>query len=89
MISEQNFFDEDDKPMKLKEVLEEICKFLNWTCVDWRGDLYFVDVDHAGDYYKYALDFSAYATVRGIYYQRSKKFGFSGDNHTGSIILGW
>lgn len=61
-ISEQNFFDEDDKPMKLKEVLEELCRFLNWTCVDWKGDLYFVDVDHAGDYYKYTLDFSTYTT---------------------------
>ena len=39
--------------MKLKEVLEEVCKFLNWTCTDWKGDLYFVDVDHSGIYYKY------------------------------------
>lgn len=31
LVSEQDFFDEDDKPMKLKEVLEEMCKFLNWT----------------------------------------------------------
>lgn len=52
-LSEQDFFDEDDKPMKLKEVLEEVCKFLNWTCTDWKGDLYFVDVDHSGIYYKY------------------------------------
>ena len=88
MISEQNFFDEDDKPMKLKEVLEEICKFLNWTCVDWRGDLYFVDVDHAGDYYKYALDFSAYATVRGFTIN-VQKVGFSGDNHTLDILGGY
>lgn len=52
-LSEQDFFDEDDKPMTLKEVLEEVCKFLNWTCVDWRGSLYFVDIDHTGEYYKY------------------------------------
>ena len=52
-LSEQDFFDEDDKPMKLKEVLEEVCKFLNWTCTDWKGELYFVDVDHSGIYYKY------------------------------------
>ncbi len=88
MISEQNFFDEDDKPMKLKEVLEEICKFLNWTCVDWRGDLYFVDVDHAGDYYKYALDFSAYTTVRGSTVN-VQKVTFSGDNHTLDILGGY
>ena len=52
-VSEQDFFDEDDEPMKLKEVLEEICKFLNWTCIDWRGELYFVDIDHIGEFYKY------------------------------------
>lgn len=87
-ISEQNFFDEEDKPMKLKEVLEEICKFLNWTCVDWRGGLYFVDVDHAGDYYKYALDFSAYTTVRGSTVN-VQKVTFSGDNHTLDILGGY
>ena len=32
-ISEQNFFDEDDEAMTLQEVLEEICKYLNVTCV--------------------------------------------------------
>ena len=30
-VSEQDFFDEDDKAMTNKEVLEEICKLLNWT----------------------------------------------------------
>lgn len=55
VVSEQNFFDEEEKPMKLNEVLEEICKFLNWTCVDWRGELYFVDIDYQGKYDKYNL----------------------------------
>ena len=87
-ISEQNFFDEDDKPMKLKEVLEELCRFLNWTCVDWKGDLYFVDVDHAGDYYKYTLDFSTYTTVRGFTIS-VQKVTFSGDNHTLDILGGY
>ncbi|MBG9215671.1 hypothetical protein AAH102_12865 [Bacteroides fragilis] len=87
-ISEQNFFDEDDKPMKLKEVLEELCRFLNWTCVDWKGDLYFVDVDHAGDYYKYILDFSTYTTVRGFTIS-VQKVTFSGDNHTLDILGGY
>lgn len=61
-ISEQNFFDEDEKPMTLKEVLEEACKFLNWTCVDWMGDLYFVDIDHRGEYYKYNFEMSTFAS---------------------------
>ena len=32
--------------MDLKEILEEVCKFLNWTCVDWRGELYFLSLIH-------------------------------------------
>lgn len=50
LISEQNFFDEDGKPMKLKEILDEICKLFGWTCADWNGSLYFVDIDHTGLY---------------------------------------
>lgn len=52
-VSEQDFFDEDDEAMTLKEILEEICKLLNWTICDWRGELYFVDTDHEGQHYKY------------------------------------
>lgn len=87
-ISEQNFFDEDDKPMKLKEVLEELCRFLNWTCVDWQGALYFIDTDHAGDYYKYALDFSSYTTVRGFVVS-VQKVNFSGSDHALDILGGY
>lgn len=87
-ISEQNFFDEDDKPMKLKEVLEELCRFLNWTCVDWQGALYFIDTDHAGDYYKYALDFSSYTTVRGFTVS-VQKVNFSGSDHALDILSGY
>ena len=87
-ISEQNFFDEDDKPMKLKEVLEELCRFLNWTCVDWQGALYFIDTDHAGDYYKYALDFSSYTTVRGFTVS-VQKVNFSGSDHALDILGGY
>lgn len=53
VVSEQNFFDEEGKPMKLKEVLEEVCKLLGWTCADWMGALYFVDIDHGGTYHRY------------------------------------
>lgn len=45
MISEQNFYDEDDKPMKMKEVLEEICKFCNLTAVAYENNVYFLDYD--------------------------------------------
>ena len=45
-VSRANFFDEDEKPMTLKECLEEVCKFLGWTCTDMNGYVCFVDVDY-------------------------------------------
>lgn len=87
-LSEQNFFDEEDKPMKLKEVLEEVCKFLNWTCVDWKGELYFVDVDHTGTYHKYNAMMTAKidAQVNELLVQ---EIGFAGANHALDILPGY
>lgn len=88
LVSEQNFFDEDNKPMKLKEVLEEICKFLNWTCVDWRGELYFVDVDHSGVYHKYnasltdKVDISKNSLI-------IQDVGFAGNGHSLDFLSGY
>jgi len=87
-VSEQNFFDEDDKPMKLKEVLEEICKLLNWTCVDWKGDLYFIDIDHAGQYYDYTGDFTSYQMV-SFSEVNIQQIGFAGSDNTLDILGGY
>lgn len=87
-ISEQNFFDEDDKPMKLKEVLEEICKFLGWTCVDWKGDLYFVDVDHTGTYHKYDIGLSDKTNIQ-INELLVQDIGFAGAEHSLDILPGY
>ncbi|MBS1342287.1 MAG: hypothetical protein HP034_05920 [Bacteroides sp.] len=88
VLSEQDFFDEDDKPMKLKEVLEEVCKFLNWTCADWKGDLYFVDVDHTGDYHEYniTLEEKADSDINELCVQ---DIGFAGANHSLDILPGY
>lgn len=87
-LSEQDFFDEDDKPMKLKEVLEEVCKFLNWTCADWKGDLYFVDVDHTGIYHQYdiGLENKANTQVNELSVQ---DIGFAGANHSLDVLPGY
>lgn len=88
-ISEQNFFDEDDKPMTLREVLEEISKFLNWTCVDWKGELYFIDIDHSGKFYKYdpvSFEKVGDATVELLDIQ---SIGFRGANHALDILPGY
>ena len=88
MVSQQNFFDEDDKAMTLKEVLEHVMKLLNWTCVDWRGELYFVDADGTGEYYKYNLDLSSYTKVNADSLV-VQDIGFSGANHTLDIVPGY
>lgn len=87
-VSEQNFFDEDDEPMTLKEVLEEVCKLLNWTCADWRGDLYFVDVDHKGDYRKYSADLGLFESVSANTV-KVQDIGFAGSDHTLDILGGY
>ncbi len=88
-ISEQDFFDEDDKPMTLKGVLEEICKFLNWTCVDWKGDLYFIDIDHVGEYYKYTSDLIGTLGVISPSILNVQDIGFAGSDHSLDIIPGY
>jgi hypothetical protein len=87
-VSEQNFFDEDDKAMNLKEVIEEICKFLNWTCVDWLGELYFVDIDHNGKYCKYTPDFSSFSMESGNNLS-VQEIQFSGSDHTLDLLGGY
>lgn len=88
ILSEQDFFDEDDKPMKFKEVLEEVCKFLNWTCVDWKGDLYFVDVDHTGTYHKYDIILEEKTDSR-LNELRIQDIGFAGANHSLDVLPGY
>jgi len=89
LISEQNFFDEDGKAMKLKEILESICKILAWTCVDFKGSIYFVDCDHMGDYWIYD---GALTTKSGTYTPNTlivQNIGFKGGDHTLDIIGGY
>lgn len=87
-ISEQNFFDEDNNPMTLLEVLEHFCKFLNWTCVDWQGDLYFVDIDHKDIYYKYNSGLSAYTKTAPILLNAST-ISYAGSDHFLDILPGY
>lgn len=43
-ISEQNFYTSDsDEPWKYDEVLEEMCKYLGLTVLQWNDMLYFID----------------------------------------------
>lgn len=61
-LIENNFLREE---MNLYEVLEAVCKFLNWTVHDVGGYLYFVDADWTGEYRLYDEALSAYTTASG------------------------
>ena len=88
-VSEQDFFDEDDKAMTNKEVLEEICKLLNWTCVDWKGELYFVDMDYQGDYRRYSSNLETWEPVSLPGVLNVQKAGFAGNDHTLDLVPGF
>lgn len=60
-LIENNFLDEE---MNLKEVLENVCKLLNWTAYDVSGCLYFLDHDWKGEYRKYDEALNSYTTVQ-------------------------
>lgn len=66
-ISEQNFYDEDDEPMKLDEVLTEICKYLNVTCIADGTNVYFLDYDaiknNINTYYQFTVGNTTSSTL--------------------------
>lgn len=88
LISEQNFFDEDDEPMTLLEVLEELCKFFNWTCADWAGKLTFVDVDHTGTYRDYDTAMQSFTTSTPDT-SSVQTVSFMGTGHSMDILPGY
>ena len=56
-VSEQNFFKEDDDDWTMQEVLEEICRYLNVTCVASGDSVYFLNYNALGKviYMKYGI----------------------------------
>lgn len=61
-LIENNFKSEE---MNCLEVMEAVCKFLNWTLFDMGGYLYFVDSDWQGEYRLYNEAMTSYSTVQG------------------------
>ena len=89
-ISEQNFFDEDDEAMMMRDVLKEVCKYFSVTCIAVGDSVFFIDYDalKAGHntYYKYNIDSSAYTTVTV-----SSSLDISGNDYSengGTLTLG-
>lgn len=61
-LIENNFIKEE---MNLYEVIEAVCKFLNWTCTDLGGYLWFVDADWNGTYRMYDEALENYQEMTG------------------------
>lgn len=76
-LSETNFFDEEDKAMMYLEVIEELCKILNWNVTDWNGSLVFTDIDHKGTYRRYTKSLVGYDKITPKIYN-VQDIGFQG-----------
>ncbi len=66
-ISERNFFSSDlEKPWKLSEVLQEVCRYLGFTCLQWATRMYFIDYQYLNDnddlYVSYFTKSSSYSS---------------------------
>lgn len=70
-ISEYNFFSTDtDEAWKMDEVLEELCRYLGLTCLQWHNRMYFINYQNFHD------------TNRLDGYQMLKAY----DYRTGSVV---
>lgn len=86
ILCEENFTSEE---MNLLEVLEAVCKFLNWTVYDIKGHLYFVDADWKGAYRVYDEALTNYTNANGNeVFVQSVGFNGSGSN-TLDIVHGY
>lgn len=85
-LIENNFLNEE---MNCLEVLEAVCKFLNWTVYDIGGYLYFVDADWKGEYRLYDEALSSYTSVSGNEVM-VQNIGFNGsDGNTLDVVPGY
>ena len=87
MIIAEECFTTDEK--NSLEVLESVCKVLNWTCYDIGGYIYFVDQDWKGQYRLYDEGLNTYAIVEGTE-TLLQDVGFNGsDSNTLDIMPGY
>ena len=93
VISEQNFFDEENKAMSYKDVLEEICRFAHVTLYDDNGSLYFVDHDYTDAYDEWTLTNGVLtltsANALAIGNKSVQDIGFGGSDHSLDIVAGY
>ena len=85
-LIENNFLSEEKNCL---EILEAVCKFLNWTLFDIGGNLYFVDSDWKGTYLKYDEALSLYSEVEGNDLQLQTLGFINSDSNTLDIVPGY
>ena len=50
-VSESNWsYSDVEENLKLNEILEEICKYLGFTCMQWGARMYFIDYQYLHDH---------------------------------------
>lgn len=70
-ISEQNFFYSDtDNSWTLKQVLEEICRYLGYTAMQYKDSLYLYDMQSHSEF-TWQTDRDATMIMNGFKYQKS------------------
>lgn len=93
LISEQNFYDEENTPMTYQEILEQICRFAHCTLCDWRGDIWFVDWDYTDKYDCYTLADGKLVLVQadavGADTMSVQAMGYHGASHTLDLLGGY
>lgn len=62
-VSQDNFIDEENKPMTYYEIIEEIAKIFGWYVTDLNNNIYFVDVDYLGNCLQYNSTLSSYSSA--------------------------
>lgn len=62
-VSQDNFYDEENKPMTYYEIIEEIAKIFGWYITDINNNIYFVDVDYLGGCLQYNSTLSSYSAI--------------------------
>ena len=92
-ISNGNFTDENGDNMLLSDVLGNVCKFLNWTCWEYNGSVFFIDYDFTLDgqatYFRYSKDFKKVNMVSLAGIINVQEQGFKGSDNMLSIQGGY
>lgn len=73
-ISEQNFFSSDtDEPWNLREVLEELCRYLGYTAMQYRTNLHLYDIQFHSSF-TWQSDESVVMSLRCYRYRNTDGF---------------